>query len=300
MLQLAAEIQMCGIIGLHLKDPGLEERLGALATDMLVAMTNRGPDSSGIAVYEDGRPGWIRYSLRALHPPYDWARLADELGAEVRPVGADAVLLAPGETGAIVLALSQRAGEVRVVSQGEALEVFKDVGSPRQICERYRIPARRGYQAIGHTRMATESAVTTDHSHPFSPAPDLCFVHNGSFSNYFTVRRDLEAEGIRFETDNDTEVGARLVALEMERGADLGDALRALMKTMDGFYTLLVSTKDQFAVVRDAFACKPAVIAETPAYVAMASEYHALAGLPDIEKAEVFEPMPEDVHVWSR
>ncbi len=291
---------MCGIVGLHLRDPSLEPQLGSLAAEMLEAMTDRGPDSSGIAVYESGVAGLTKYSLRAPAAGYDWAGLGATLSADVRLLGPDAVFSSEAESTGFLSKLAQEAPEVTVVSWGESLEVFKDVGSPREICDRYQIRSRSGYQAIGHTRMATESAVTTEHSHPFSPAPDLCFVHNGSFSNYFTVRRDLEAEGVRFDTDNDTEVGARLIALEMARGADLGDAMRTLMKTMDGFYTLLVSTRDQFAVVRDAFACKPAVIAETPSYVAMASEYHALAGLPDIEKAEVFEPMPEEIHVWSR
>jgi len=291
---------MCGIVGLHLKEPSLEDQLGMLAAQMLEAMTDRGPDSSGIALYENSPPGETKYSLRAPSPNYDWPRLATRLRAQLLPRGPDAVLSAPDHSDEFLVRLKETAPEVTLVSWGESLEVFKDVGSPREICERYGIRSRSGYQAIGHTRMATESAVTTDHSHPFSPAPDLCFVHNGSFSNYFSVRRDLESEGVRFDTDNDTEVGARLVASEMAGGAPLGDAMRTLMKTMDGFYTLLVSTRDEFAVVRDAFACKPAVVAETPAYVAMASEYHALAGLPDIEKADVFEPMPEEIHVWSR
>jgi methylamine---glutamate N-methyltransferase subunit A len=291
---------MCGIVGLHLRTPALEGDLGVLASGMLEAMTDRGPDSAGIAIYDDARPGVTRYSLRSPALGFDWASLGDLLEADVRVVGTDAVLSSTADPDTFISSLRSKAPEIDLVSWGEALEVFKDVGSPKEICDRYGIRARTGYQAIGHTRMATESAVTTQHSHPFSPAADLCFVHNGSFSNYFTVRRDLEGEGVRFETDNDTEVGARLVALEMARGSDLGDALRTLAKTMDGFYTLLVSTKDQFAVIRDPFACKPAVIAETPDYVAMSSEYRALAGLPDIEKAEVFEPMPEEIHTWTR
>jgi glutamate synthase domain-containing protein 1 len=291
---------MCGIIGLHLRTPALESELGVLASRMLEAMTDRGPDSAGIAIYEDARLGVTKYSLRSPEVGYDWAALGARLAAEVRLVGTDAIVSATGDPKAFLVKLRSTAPELVLVSWGESLEVFKDVGSPREICDRFDIASRSGYQAIGHTRMATESAVTTEHSHPFSPAADLCFVHNGSFSNYFTVRRDLEGEGVRFDTDNDTEVGARLVALEMARGNDLGDSMRTLMKTMDGFYTLLVSTKDQFAVLRDPFACKPAVIAETPDYVAMSSEYRALAGLPDIEKAEVFEPMPEEIHIWTR
>ncbi len=225
---------MCGLVGLHLKDAALQPRLGEMITSMLVAMSERGPDSSGIAIYD------------------------------------------------------------------ESMQIFKDVGSPAEICERYAIASRSGYQGLGHTRMATESAVTTAHSHPFAAGPDLCLVHNGSFSNYATVRRRLADRGVSFDTDNDSEVAARFIAHEMSQGAGLADAIRAMMDALDGFYTLLVGSRDDFAVVRDAFACKPAVVAETDGYVAMASEYRALAELPGIEKADVFEPMPEDVHVWSR
>jgi glutamate synthase domain-containing protein 1 len=148
--------------------------------------------------------------------------------------------------------------------------------------------------------MATESAVTTEHSHPFAAGADLVLVHNGSFSNHATLRRRLADVGVAFDTDNDSEVAARYIAEQMRRGSDLGDAMRMVLKEFDGFFTLLVATENEFAIVRDAFACKPAVLAETDDYVAMSSEYHAMAGLPGIEKARVFEPMPEEVHVWSR
>jgi glutamate synthase domain-containing protein 1 len=187
-----------------------------------------------------------------------------------------------------------------MVGHGHAIEVFKDVGSPEEIVGRYGIGQAEGYQGIGHTRLATESAVTTEHSHPFTPAADLGLVHNGSFSNYASLRRRLQDAGVTFDTDNDSEVAARFVADRLRRGDDLGDALRMVLKEFDGFYTLLVSTAEQFAVVRDAFACKPLVVAETPDYVAVASEYHALATLPGVESATVFEPQPEELHVWSR
>ena len=167
---------------------------------------------------------------------------------------------------------------------GRSMVLVKDVGAPADICARYGIPGWGGYQGIGHTRMATESAVTTAHSHPFAPAADLALVHNGSFSNYATIRRRLARRACHCDTDNDSEVAARLIATRMAAGADLEDALRTVLKEMDGFFTLLVTTRTQFAVVRDSFACKPAVIAETADYVAMASEYHALAGLPGIDR----------------
>jgi amidophosphoribosyltransferase len=299
---------MCGIVGIHLRNPDLEPELGILTTRMLEAMTERGPDSAGIALYEATGTGTAtKVTLRSRDDsPYDWDGLAAQL-SEMLDTPAGLRLAGPGAVVTLEVAAHEASARIhaiddtlRIVSRGHALELFKDVGTPREICDRYDIPRRAGYQAIGHTRLATESAVTTEHSHPFSPGDDICLVHNGSFSNYFTIRRDLEDEGIEFVTDNDSEVAARWIALEMERGLDLGGALKSMMGAMDGFYTLLVSTRNQFAVVRDAFACKPAVIAETDDYIAMASEYRALAELPGIEEAYVFEPMPEDIHLWSR
>jgi glutamate synthase domain-containing protein 1 len=320
---------MCGIVGLHLKNPSLQPRLGELLSQMLEAMTTRGPDSAGIAFYADrdpapaaqGQERELRYSLRS-DEAIDWDLLAERIAAEtgqglrVEPLGSDSAVFvsSPAETStadtstgdtstgeaSFLAAVRRVAPQVTVPGFGRSMVVVKDVGAPAAICARYGIPGWGGYQGIGHTRMATESAVTTAHSHPFAPAADLALVHNGSFSNYATIRGRLARQGIRCDTDNDSEVAARLVASRMAEGADLEEGLRTVLKEMDGFFTLLVTTRTQFAVVRDSFACKPAVIAETPDYVAMASEYHALAGLPGITGARVFEPMPEEVHVWSR
>lgn len=298
---------MCGIVGLHITNRALQPRLGALLTTMLDCMTTRGPDSAGIALYADPDSGGaLRYSVigeLSVRWPELGTRLAERLGARVavQTRGATAAVLvtAAGEQ-SVRSALAETAPDVVLVGWGEAMEIYKDVGAPAAICERYGIPSRAGYQGIGHTRMATESAVTTDHSHPFAPAADLALVHNGSFSNYASVRRRLEDDGIVCTTDNDSEVCARFVAQQTSRGAALGDALRMVLKTMDGFFTLLVATRDQFAVVRDSFACKPVVIAEAPDYVAVGSEYHALAGLPGIGQATVFEPGPEEISLWSR
>lgn len=300
---------MCGIVGLHLKNPGLHPRLGTLLAPMLDCMTSRGPDSAGLALYRERSADRIRWSLRT-ESPVDWAELANGLvGAlgvappdliEVEPWADGAVLSAPASVRGLADALHRLAPGVSVTGHGNAMEICKDVGLPRDICSRYEIAARSGYQGIGHTRMATESAVTTGHSHPFAPAADLALVHNGSFSNPASVRRRLQDDGIRFDTDNDSEVAARFIAQQLHRGSDLGDALRGVLKELDGFFTLLVTTATQFAVMRDSFACKPAVIAETPDYVAVASEYHALAGLPGIRDASVFEPVPEEVYTWTR
>lgn len=298
---------MCGLVGLHLREETIHPRLGELLTPMLVAMGERGPDSAGIAIFDNDVPdGTTKWSLRAPHPNHDWRAVAERLETrlgtkvETRLVADDAVLVIDHEPELVIKALAEWDRKVGIVSYGNAVEVFKDVGHPAEICERYGIANRTGYQGLGHTRMATESAVTTEHSHPFAAGSDLCLVHNGSFSNYATVRRRLTDAGLRFDTDNDSEVAARYLAHEISMGADLRAALGRMMDALDGFYTLLVATEREFAVVRDAFACKPAVIAETDDYVAMCSEYHALATLPGIDDADVFEPRPEEIHVWSR
>lgn len=298
---------MCGIVGLHLKDPAAHQPLGAHLATMLDCMTTRGPDSAGIALYDDPlTDGRQRYSVRL--PDHTEAadvaeRASKALGSVVavdrlRPDGAR--LVAEGAPEAVSEAIRTAEPDAVVVGFGTAVEMFKDVGSPRSICDRYAIGERHAYQGVGHTRMATESAVTTDHSHPFAPASDLALVHNGTFSNYATVRRRLERDGVTFVTDNDSEVCARYIAWRMSDGSGLENAMRMVLKELDGFYTLLVATADEFAVVRDSFACKPAVLAETDGYVAFGSEFHALASLPGIGDATVFEPMPEEIHVWRR
>jgi amidophosphoribosyltransferase len=299
---------MCGIAGLQLTNPGLRPRLGELLVPMLGMLAGRGPDSTGVAIYGDeAPPGQVKYSLRAPRDGYDWdglARALDEAGSTgppaVRRRGRDAILvtgLAPERFRDLLAGIDAQVG---IFGFGSAIEVYKGTGPAPDVCARYGVDRMAGYQGVGHTRMATESAVTTEHSHPFAVAPDLALVHNGSFSNYATIRGRLARQGIRCDTDNDSEVAARLVAARMAEGADLEEGLRTVLKEMDGFFTLLVTTRTQFAVVRDSFACKPAVIAETADYVAMASEYHALAGLPGVTGARVFEPMPEEIHVWNR
>jgi methylamine---glutamate N-methyltransferase subunit A len=294
---------MCGIAGLRLKNPGLYPRLGELVVPMLDVLASRGPDSTGVAVYcHDVPPGEQKYSLCAPTPGYDWAGYVSALEAaagvvpvEFRPRGRDAVIVT--SSGPDLMAGIDPS--VRLFGYGAAIEVYKDVGPAAEVCARYGVAGMGGYQAIGHTRMATESAVTTEHSHPFAVSPDLALVHNGSFSNYASVRRQLAGDGVRFDTDNDSEVAARYIAREMAAGADLTDALRGVMKVFDGFFTLLVAAEESLAIVRDSFACKPMVVAETADYVAVASEYVALADLPGVDRADVFEPMPEEIYTWQ-
>jgi amidophosphoribosyltransferase len=124
-------------------------------------------------------------------------------------------------------------------------------------------------------------------------------VHNGSLSNPNSVRRKLIRRGVPFETDNDTEAGCRFLEWRMREGDTLEEAIATSFRELDGFFTFLMATSDKMVLVRDAFACKPAVVAETDDYVAVASEFRSLAHLPDIKTANVFEPMPERIYSWS-
>jgi len=298
---------MCGIVGLHLRNPELYPQLGELLTGMLCEMEDRGSDSAGIAVYGD--PSWAPagrgvLSLIEVDATTEQVQeaLAAELGAAVSVTALDTTYLINADVASarLLAAAKIRYPHVLVGGFGEDLAVLKGVGSPRQLAHSWGLPQAQGWQGVGHTRMATESAVTPGGAHPYAVGPDQCLVHNGSFSNHASIRRGLLAAGVEFDSMNDTEVGARFVAHELARGADIETALTELTRTFDGFYTLLVSNRDSFAVVRDAIACKPAVIAETDDWVAMASEFRALAHLPGVGSARIWEPEPEVIYAWTR
>ncbi|MES2433481.1 MAG: glutamine amidotransferase family protein [Pseudomonadota bacterium] len=298
---------MCGIVGLFLKDPKLEPQLGAMLTDMLITMTDRGPDSAGIAIYSEGKVGHGKLTVQSANPKVDFKNLDADLGAALgQPVlmlvkSTHAVLEVPaGQLDAARSALRELRPSVKVMSSGEGIEIYKEVGLPKDVAARFEVAKMHGTHGIGHTRMATESAVTTMGAHPFSTGADQCLVHNGSLSNHNGVRRVLKQAGMTFETENDTEVGAAFVSHKLQQGETLGNALEATLTDLDGFFTFVVGTKDGFGVVRDPIACKPAVMAETDQYVAFGSEYRALVNLPGIETARVWEPEPATVYFWER
>lgn len=306
---------MCGVIGLQLRGElaagtggaAGDRPLGALLTAMTSHLCERGPDSAGFAVYGDPQltpAGRSTVSLlAATAPPVAAvvARLAPLLpDAAVRSRGQALLVSAAGSPAAVLAAVRSTLPEVTVTGHGACLAVLKGVGDPMALTAEFDLAAATGWQGVGHTRMATESAVTAAHCHPFAVAPDLAFVHNGSFANHATIRRELVADGVVFDSDNDSEVGARFLARRLDQGDDLEKALRVLTETFDGFFTLVVATADSLAVVRDRIACKPALVAVTADYVAIASEYRALSVLPGITGARISEPAPEEVLVWSR
>ncbi|MDJ0937811.1 MAG: glutamine amidotransferase family protein [Kiloniellales bacterium] len=298
---------MCGIVGLFLKDSSLQPQLGALLAPMLIGMEERGPDSAGIAVYRNGAPeGAVKMTLFHADPDFAWQamlhHLREDLGVAAEGGSRATHYVMTAEVGAEILRpwLAYNYPDVRVMGLGERIELFKEKGLPSQVVERFRLAEMDGTHAVGHTRMATESAVTTEHSHPFSTGLDLCLVHNGSLSNHNRLRAKLARRGIEFQTDNDTEVAAGYFTYRLREGDSLDQALEAGLSDLDGFYTFAIGTKDGFAVLRDSFACKPAVLAETDAWVAMASEYRSIAHLPGAREAKIWEPEPAKIYSWTR
>ena len=297
---------MCGIAGLFGKSDELGDALGVHLGDMLLQLSDRGPDSAGVALYRNPVPaGESKVSLLEPEPGYNWTGVHEELAAafgagepEVR--ASHAVIVVDAEAVDAVAWLREHHPELRIMSAGRSIEIYKEAGPPRRFVERFDLAGVQGSHALGHTRMATESRVTTEHSHPFSTGLDLCLVHNGSLSNHNRLRRRLRREGIDFQTDNDTEVAAGYLTWRLREGATLEQALEGCLEDLDGFYTFAVGTADGFAVLRDPIACKPAVMAETGDWVAMASEYRAIATLPGADEAAVWEPEPGRVYVWER
>ncbi|MFQ5566604.1 MAG: glutamine amidotransferase [Paracoccaceae bacterium] len=296
---------MCGIVGLYLKTAELEPELGRLTALMLHEMSSRGPDSAGFAVYGAAN-GAAKVSALSRTGETDWSHLehdlAQVLGADVSvaTLSDHAIFSTAGDGQAARNWLIANAPDVSVLAVGSAIELCKGVGDPDAVSERLRLAGRSGTHAVAHTRMATESAVTTEGSHPFSTGADTCLVHNGSLSNHNRLREVLRLRGETFQTENDSEVAAGYLAWRMREGDSIEAAIERALGDFDGFYTFAIGTRDGFAVVRDPIACKPAVIAETDEWVAMSSEFRAIAPLPGAEHAEIWEPEPGRIYSWSR
>jgi glutamate synthase domain-containing protein 1 len=295
---------MCGIVGLFLKNPDLEPKLGALLAGMLGTMCDRGPDSAGFAVYGDEKEGFVKLTVRGPRG-CDFAQILDGLeaaGARSPYTIRDThlILCVPVAREADIRAQFAKLPELTIVGAGRRMEIFKEVGRPDVVAARFDLDTMSGTHAIGHSRMATESAVTTSGAHPFTTGADQCLVHNGSLSNHNALRRELIRNGLSFQTENDTEVAAGYISWKLREGASLEQALTASLDALDGFYTFVAGTESGFGVLRDPIACKPAVMAETDQWVAFGTEYRALVGLPGIDEATVWEPTPAKVYRWER
>jgi glutamate synthase domain-containing protein 1 len=279
---------------------------------MLGTMRDRGPDSAGFAVYGPQISNQVKLTIRGQSDT-DFSALPCLLSSELglsSEVGGDIGLVVRDSHAVLSVdaarepelraALARLAPQISIVGAGKRMELYKEVGLPADVARRFELAKMSGSHGIGHTRMATESAVTTDGAHPYTTGRDQCLVHNGSLSNHNSLRRMLLREGLGFETENDTEVAAGYLSWRMREGDTLTAALESCLNDLDGFYTFVVGTETGFAVLRDPVSCKPAIMAETAQFVAFGSEYRALVSLPGIDAARVWEPEPARVYAWER
>ena len=296
---------MCGIAGIFLIDRNLNSSLGNLLVTMLEPLSDRGPDSAGVAIYKEANENTTKVTVQSENPADDFLKLSENIKIQtgkniiIEPVDSHAIIKLDVLDVSIVCDYLKHDTDIRIMSVGKKVEIYKEIGPPREVLERFNVAAMRGTHAIGHTRMATESKVTTLGAHPFSTGNDQCLVHNGSLSNHNNLRRAIEQSGFNFETENDSEVAAAYLTEKMKMGHNLEVALEMSLKDLDGFFTFVVGTENGFGVLRDKIACKPAVMAQTDKYVAFGSEFRALASLPGIEKANVWEPEPGIPYFWG-
>ena len=296
---------MCGIVGLFIKNQALESQLGALVAPMLSEMTERGPDSAGIAVYRNPQENGCKITVLAQHQDFDWGALEAAISnhfslRDITVTRNHAVLSLDSEIDDVQVWMRDNWSDLSITSAGTNIEIFKGKGNPAEFIDQFDIKSMTGTHALGHTRMATESAITTEHSHPFSTGQDLCLVHNGSLSNHNRLRETFRKKGVHFKTDNDSEVAAGYLSWRLSEGDDLDQALNHAIEDLDGFYTFAIGTRDGFAVMRDPIGCKPAIMAETDDWAAMSSEYRAIATLPGAENARIWEPEPTQIYSWKR
>ena len=293
---------MCGIVGIYLKNEKLKNSLGSLLAEMLINMGSRGPDSAGFAIYNDEKGEKLKYSICINNLDYENFKkeLSEYLDdADIRKNSDHVILKTKKKANDVLKILKDHFKNTSLVGYGKSIEIFKQVGSPNDVVKKFNLNNYSGTHAIGHTRMATESAITTDGSHPYSTGEDECLVHNGSLSNHNNLRRKLKKKGINFDSENDTEVAAGYISNHLANKKNLKETLNDGLRDLDGFYTFITGTRNGFAVLRDEIACKPAVIAETNDYVAIASEFQAMAHLPGVNNAKIFEPEPGVVYSWG-
>jgi glutamate synthase domain-containing protein 1 len=294
---------MCGIVGFLDKRGGTERPVGRTLLALLEALGCRGPDSTGVAVF-DTHDESLRVSIPDGFDPQTVAAKLHDLGVVVRRDYGngvyDALVATELDASGLEERILQRFPGAEVLCLGRHLTLFKQVGSPSQLEATYGISKLAGTHGIGHTRLSTESRVDLSHSQPFwaHGVPDLATVHNGHITNYHKLRRQYEERGYRFFTENDSEVIGVYLRDRLAAGLTLDDALRSSLDDFDGSFCYLAASADRLAYVKDRYGFKPLVVAETDNFVAIATEEIALRrALGDDFVAR--EPEPGTMRVWS-
>ena len=295
---------MCGIVGIYFKKKKLHNKLGKYLSGMLDNMSSRGPDSAGFAIYNNDTKKFYKYSLcindKSIINEFEVDIKNKFKDLTVKSISDHLVIQTLSSPKIVIPYIKKKYDNILIVGYGKSIEIFKQVGNPKEIVKKFNLQNLTGSHGIGHTRMATESAITIDGSHPYSTGEDECLVHNGSLSNHNNLRRQLIKKGKTFDSFNDTEVAAGYISSNLSKNKSLDKTLKNCLINLDGFYTFIAGTNKGFAVLRDEIACKPAVIAENNDYVAVASEFQAMAHLPNVNNAKIYEPEPGVIYTWGK
>ena len=295
---------MCGIVGIYFKKKKLHNKLGKYLSGMLDNMSSRGPDSAGFAIYNNDTKKFYKYSLcindKSIINEFEVDIKNKFKDLTIKSVSDHLVIQTLSSPKTVIPYIKKKYDNILIVGYGKSIEIFKQVGNPKEIVKKFNLENLTGSHGIGHTRMATESAITIDGSHPYSTGEDECLVHNGSLSNHNNLRRQLIKKGKTFDSFNDTEVAAGYISSNLSKNKSLDKTLKNCLTNLDGFYTFIAGTNKGFAVLRDEIACKPAVIAENNDYVAVASEFQAMAHLPNVNNAKIYEPEPGVIYTWGK
>ena len=254
---------MCGIVG-YLKKADASSAVGERLLTKLTALACRGPDSAGVAVWGPAARG---LKVRVTAGP-----AKGSAGTLMR-------LESPEDDAeALERSIQERRPGAEVVSVGRRLEIVKQVGGPAILDSEFGVAAMAGTHGLGHTRLSTESRIDLSHSQPFwaHGMADLAVAHNGHITNYHRLRRRYEQEGMRFYTENDSEIIGVYLRRKLAAGASLEEALEASVHDLDGSFSYVAATADAFGFAKDPFCLKPLIVGENSDALAVANEEAAL------------------------
>lgn len=299
---------MCGIVGYLDKSGDRTSQLGATMLAMMTALCRRGPDSAGVAFYGDGDE-----SLRIRIKLGERGECSERAEAVLRAATAHAVVREKDHNGEYLRLVLDSVGdprqlqaaieridpEIEVISCGHSLDLVKQVGSPQKLDERFGISRASGTHAVAHTRLSTESRIDLSHSQPFwaHGTLDVASVHNGHITNYHKLRRQYEERGVRFYTENDSEIIGVYLAEQLDAGVDFTEALERSIFFFDGSFSYLAARRHEIGFAKDQFGFKPLMVTESDRFVAMATEEIALREAFG-EEVETWEPPPGTVRSW--
>jgi glutamate synthase domain-containing protein 1 len=300
---------MCGIMGYFDKTGERHAELGATMMRMMTALGRRGPDSAGIAFYTGSCNGGCALRIK-LGDGGDYGTRAAAILQKVSAIAAiqeheqdceylRLVVDQVPNARALQAAVESVDPQVEVISLGRSLQIVKQTGSPQRLDERFHISRQSGTHAIAHTRLSTESRIDLSHSQPFwaHGSFDVATVHNGHITNYHKLRRQYEERGVRFYTENDSEIIGISLAESLAAGATLREALGGSLKLFDGSFSYLAATADEIGFAKDRFGFKPLIVTESDHLVALATEEHALRQAFG-EQLTTWEPPPGVVRTW--